>query len=89
MSSRIFQFEGRALSEFHEWASVHKPTFDKIHKLLEEIRRTPFTGTGKPEPLKHEFKGYWSRRIDHEHRLIYKVTEEAIIIISFKGHYTS
>ncbi|MCU0468061.1 MAG: Txe/YoeB family addiction module toxin [Arcicella sp.] len=59
----------------------------RIRELIESISREPFKGIGKPEPLKHEFKGCWSRRITDEHRLIYKVFSENILIISCKGHY--
>ncbi len=60
---------------------------DRIIKLLEEIQRTPFEGTGKPEPLKYNLKGCWSRRIDDEHRLVYEVTNDEIVVISCKYHY--
>ncbi len=60
----------------------------KIYLLLDQITQTPFEGIGKPEPLKHHLSGFWSRRIDREHRIIYKVENEKIIIIfSTKGHY--
>jgi toxin YoeB len=59
----------------------------KIEKLLVSIKETPFAGIGKPEPLKHEYSGKWSRRIDTEHRLIYEVKDAAIFILSAKGHY--
>lgn len=84
---RRLTFENEAFDEFTEWATVNKKIFDRIVRLLIEMQRTPFTGTGKPEPLKHEFKGCWSRRIDQEHRLIYQVTDEAIIVISCRDHY--
>jgi toxin YoeB len=61
--------------------------YSKINKLLIETARDPFNGTGKPEALKHEFKGYWSRRISGEHRLIYRVEEDQIKIIACKLHY--
>lgn len=64
---------------------------NKITALIEDIQLHPFTGIGKPEPLKHQLSGKWSRRINKEHRLIYKVTEENTIeilnILSLKGHY--
>lgn len=60
---------------------------NKITSLLKSILETPFTGIGKPEPLKHNYSGLWSRRINREHRLVYEVTEEIIIILSLKGHY--
>lgn len=59
----------------------------KIEKLLISIQASPFTGIGKPEPLKYEFSGKWSRRIDSHHRVIYEVIEDSIIIYSLKGHY--
>jgi toxin YoeB len=59
----------------------------KIEKLLTSIKETPFTGIGKPEPLKHEYTGKWSRRIDKEHRVIYDLENDIIIIYSLKGHY--
>ncbi len=60
---------------------------DRIIKLLGEIQRNPFEGTGKPEPLKYNLKGYWSRRIDDEHRLVYEITNDDIVVISCKYHY--
>lgn len=59
----------------------------KIRKLLESIIEKPFEGIGKPEPLKYNLSGCWSRRIDQEHRLVYEVTEELITVLSMKGHY--
>ena len=64
-----------------------KSNIKKINKLIKEIDRTPFTGIGKPEPLKHDLSGKWSRRITDEHRLIYKVENETIYIYSAKDHY--
>jgi toxin YoeB len=86
-SSRNIQFEPEAFDEFIEWASENKKIFFKITDMIEEIRRTPFTGTGKPEALKHDYKGCWSRRITQEHRLIYEVFDEYILLLSFRDHY--
>ena len=80
-------FENQALKDFIAWASENKQNFKKIGELLKEIQRTPFLGKGKPEPLKHELKGCWSRRITDEHRLVYEVTNDLIVIISCKYHY--
>ena len=59
----------------------------KINDLIKEIDRAPFEGIGKPEPLKYNLKGFWSRRIDHEHRIIYSVEDDQVIYISFRFHY--
>ena len=64
-----------------------KKTLRKINSLLKNIDRTPFSGEGKPEPLKHNKQGYWSRRIDGVNRIVYKVTDEQIVIVQCKGHY--
>lgn len=61
--------------------------FARIHRMITETRRTPFEGIGKPEPLRSSLRGYWSRRINDEHRLVYKVTEDQIIIVACQGHY--
>ncbi len=80
-------FENQALEDFIAWASENKQNFKKIGELLKEIQQTPFLGKGKPEPLKHELKGCWSRRITDEHRLVYEVTNDLIVVISCKYHY--
>ena len=80
-------FEGEAYEQFIEWAEQAPDIFDRIDKLLRDISRTPFKGLGKPEPLKHKWKGWWSRRITAEHRLIYKFEKDTIFIASLKGHY--
>lgn len=66
-------FEGNAFDDFTAWATLDKKLYAKIIRLIKDIQRSPFTGLGKPEPLRHELKGYWSRRINDEHRLVYKV----------------
>lgn len=65
----------------------NKAVLKKLQILLTELIEHPFTGTGKPEPLKHQLRGFWSRRITTEHRLIYKVIEPDVVIISALGHY--
>jgi toxin YoeB len=84
---KTVEFEDIALEQFYEWEKNNKKTFSKILKLLDDCRQTPFEGIGKPEALKHNLKGFWSRRINKEHRLVYQVTETSIIIISCKFHY--
>jgi toxin YoeB len=80
-------FKNRALTEIQEWATDNPKLLKRIFRILEECQRTPFEGIAKPEPLKGSLKGYWSRRIDDEHRLVYEVTDDAIIVFSLKGHY--
>lgn len=63
------------------------PVLKKIRKLLESIIETPYQGIGKPEPLKYNLSGCWSRKIDKEHRLIYEIRNDLIIVLSMKGHY--
>lgn len=67
--------------------SGNKAILKKISELIRSIQETPFQGIGKPEGLKHNLSGLWSRRISHEHRLVYEVREEKILIHSLKGHY--
>jgi toxin YoeB len=80
-------FTGRAYTDFIEWSKTDRKIFEKISILIEETSRTPFKGKGKPEPLRHQLKGCWSRRITEEHRLVYKVNENEVQIISCKYHY--
>jgi len=80
-------FEGSAYEQLTEWADIDLEIFWKIDRLLRDISREPFKGLGKPEPLKHSYKSYWSRRITLEHRLIYKVENNTILVASLKGHY--
>lgn len=67
--------------------SGNRAVLNKLLKLLEELTEHPFTGTGKPEALKHKLTGCWSRRINKEHRLVYEISENEIFILSAKGHY--
>jgi len=80
-------FEDTAFSDFTNWAKDDKKVYKRIISLIKDINRSPFVGLGKPEALKYEFSGYWSRRITDEHRLVYKVTEASIIVASCKYHY--
>jgi len=81
------QFESKAYKDFIAWSSENKDIFRKITELVKDIDRDSYKGIGKPEPLKYELKGWWSRRITDEHRLIYKIENEVICILSCKGHY--
>ena len=77
----------QAIEDMVYFAKSQPKLLSKIANLLESVSKSPFEGIGKPEPLKHDFEGCWSRRIDLEHRLIYFVADDVIQIISFRGHY--
>lgn len=80
-------FTSTALDDLHHWLKTDKRQAERILALLEEVRRTPFAGTGKPEPLRFQLTGCWSRRIDREHRLVYQVEEKEIVVIACRYHY--
>lgn len=83
----IIAFDPAAFHDFQEWAATDKKIFARIVSLIKDITRSPFQGIGKPEGLKHQLSGYWSRRITDEHRLVYKVEKDTVYIISCKFHY--
>ena len=83
----IISFVEKSWNDYNEWSEIDKKVFKKIQKLLKETIREPFSGIGKPEPLKNNLRGYWSKRITDEHRLVYKIEENQIIIISCRFHY--
>jgi len=80
-------FQDDAWESYCYWQTTDKKVLRKINELIKETKRSPYEGIGKPEPLKHELSGYWSRRIDQEHRLVYAVESDAIIIIACRFHY--
>lgn len=83
----IISFVERSWDEYNNWQKEDVKLFKKIQRLIKETLRDPFDGIGKPEPLKNNLKGYWSKRINDEHRLVYKIEENQLIIISCKFHY--
>ncbi len=80
-------FSKNAWEDYTSWQKEDKKITKKINSLIKEIMRTPYEGNGKPEPLKFELSGYWSRRIDREHRLVYQVEQNEILIYSCRYHY--
>ena len=80
-------FTDEAWKDYQYWNETDKKLLKKINELIKEIERNPYEGIGKPEPLKQNLQGFWSRRINHEHRLIYKVEKEQIVFIAFRFHY--
>jgi toxin YoeB len=80
-------FTDRAWAHYLHWQATDKAMLRKINRLIEECLRHPFEGTGKPEPLRGDLSGFWSRRIDREHRLVYRVTPTALEIVQCRYHY--
>jgi toxin YoeB len=83
----ILSWTEDAWEDYEYWQKTSKDKVRQISKLIKAIKRDPFEGIGKPEPLKHDLAGYWSRRIDQEHRLVYEVQDDAIIIVQCRYHY--
>lgn len=80
-------FSKNAWEDYTSWLQIDKKMLKKINDLIKDIQQNPHSGIGKPEPLKYDLAGYWSRRIDREHRLVYQVIDNDIRIISCKYHY--
>jgi len=80
-------FDENAWEDYNYWLSHDVKNLRRINELIKDIMRHPFTGIGKPEPLKHVLKGYWSRRITHEHRIVYKVQGDTLYIAQLRYHY--
>ncbi|GAA1900504.1 Txe/YoeB family addiction module toxin [Streptomyces sodiiphilus] len=84
---RNVNFDPAAGEDFLFWLASDRKTARRITRLIGEIQRTPFEGIGKPEPLKGDLTGYWSRRIDDEHRLVYRSDDKEVKIIKARYHY--
>lgn len=80
-------FSENAWEDYLYWQKTDKKLLNRINKLSKETKRQPFEGVGKPEPLKHGLAGYWSRRINDEHRMVYKVTDDALLLAQLRYHY--
>ncbi len=80
-------FDDNAWEDYLYWQKLDKNKLRRINELIKECTRSPFQGKGKPEPLKGNFSGYWSRRIDEEHRLVYSCENDVLTIISCRYHY--
>lgn len=87
MSDRLLAWTDEAWSDYVYWQTQDKKTLKRINKLITDVKRSPFEGIGKPEPLKENLTGFWSRRIDDTNRLVYAVDGSAITIISCRYHY--
>lgn len=80
-------FSEQAWEDYLHWQKTDKKMIQRINRLIKEITRTPHSGTGKPEPLKHALSGYWSRRINDEHRIVYRVAGGDLLIAQLRYHY--
>jgi len=80
-------FVNESWEDYLYWQKTDKKIVRRINELIKEISRNPFSGIGKPEPLKYKYSGYWSRRINQEHRIIYQVREDEILIVKCRFHY--
>jgi toxin YoeB len=80
-------FAEQAWEDYLFWQETNKKLLKRVNALIKETTRTPFEGTGKPEALKHALAGYWSRRINDEHRLVYKVDGDSLLIAQLRYHY--
>ncbi|MDR1575109.1 MAG: Txe/YoeB family addiction module toxin [Treponema sp.] len=83
----IKSWHDEAWDDYLYWQTQDKKTFKRINQIIKNIDSTPFDGIGKPELLKHEYQGYWSRRIDEKNRLIYRIENDTIIIAQCRTHY--
>lgn len=83
----LIAFHPNAWDDYLYWQATDKAILKKINRLIEDVMRTPSSGIGKPEPLKHELSGAWSRRINAEHRLVYKMMENGFVILQCRFHY--
>ena len=81
-------WHAKGWEDFVYWQENDRKKCRRINKILKECMHTPYAGIGHPEQLKYEFQGYWSRRIDSEHRLVYKVSDDTITILQCRYHYT-
>ena len=85
--TRRLTFTPDAWDDYLYWQSQDKKTLKRINQLLRDVSREPFTGIGKPEPLRENLTGYWSRRIDDTNRLVYAVEEQASVVVACRYHY--
>jgi toxin YoeB len=82
-----FVFSEQAWEDYLHWQKADRQLLERVNRLLREVARSPHEGIGKPEPLRHALAGYWSRRIDDEHRLVYRVQGDMLWIVQVRYHY--
>lgn len=87
MSNRLLSWTDESWDDYLYWQTQDKKTLKRVNKIISDVKRSPFEGIGKPEPLKETLSGFWSRRIDDTNRLVYAVDDNAITVISCRYHY--
>jgi toxin YoeB len=80
-------FSDEAWEDYLYWQKQDRKMIDRINKLIQAVMREPFSGIGKPEPLKHALNGFWSRRITEEHRMVYRIEDDALLLAQLRYHY--
>ena len=85
---RLFKITPHARQELANWRQLDSKKYQKIKRMLEQIATSPTTGIGKPEALKYQWSGYWSRRIDQNNRLVYRFDDDFVYVVQAKGHYS-
>lgn len=80
-------FSERAWEDYLYWQQIDKKMLNRVNSLIKDIQRNPYSGIGKPESLKHGLSGYWSRRIDDEHRILYKIEDDTLLLAQISYHY--
>lgn len=80
-------FSDDAWDDYLYWQNNDRKIVERINKLIQDVKREPFSGLGKPEPLKHALSGFWSRRITDEHRMVYRVQADALLLAQLRYHY--
>ena len=80
-------FSEQAWEDYLHWQKTDRKLLERVNTLIKEISRSPFSGIGKPEPLKNALSGYWSRRINDEHRIVYKISDGSMLIAQLRYHY--
>ena len=80
-------FSEKAWEDYLHWQNTDRKMLRRVNALIKEVQRAPFEGIGKPEPLRHALAGYWSRRIDGEHRMVYKIESDSMLLAQLRYHY--
>ena len=80
-------FSEKAWEDYLHWQNTDRKMLKRVNALIKEVQRAPFEGIGKPEPLRHALAGYWSRRIDGEHRMVYKIESDSMLLAQLRYHY--